>query len=610
LSKIALQVRLFEADGVTQVANASASDSDSTDGKNAVAATFAVPKPGSYVVRVSDATDANSDSVNSYVLQVAGAVDPDSHEPNDVPTLAKAADGKLGFFASVGDVDFYQVTIANAGSLLQMAVSNPAASKTDIDYEILDPALTVLATGQISPAATPIDLTRPAPKTGPLLIALHAPTGTVPDRRPEAGYIITLGEIAESDPNDLPPRNDTPATATCLAGASTPCGAAFSGAAVAFKTQSGTIGSRGDRDYFLARATTAPGVLQATLRAPATSMDLALDIMVPHLPSTCTTDADCKVLATTCTTDDDCELSHHCIDAKAGACTSTTCRQCAAAGVCLALPDSPGQSACGVTLYSVLDADGGAKTGADGFNTLRTAQPIFTPGPVYVVVHDNKDDQYDPALLYSLDVQVAPEPDAMDSGEQAARNNYYNPYPLQSTNLGGSQKRAKDISAQITAGTPVEGYISYQSDEDWFWFSHPCPGTDCGLQFEWLQPASSPVRPVFFLRREDLGLHESWTYTGTLPTDAPITDVFGDGNCAECSFASAKHVASGTTPYKYYLQVRDAGADDWDFSANGRYQFRLKTVTPGCPASCSEEGTGICECFCKAQNQCPAGPAF
>jgi len=43
---------------------------------------------------------------------------------------------------------------------------------------------------------------------------------------------------------------------------------------------------------------------------------------------------------------------------------------------------------------------------------------------------------------------------------------------------------------------------------------------------------------VFFMRNEDLTLHESWTYAGAVPTPAPVTDVFGDGDCTECSFAS------------------------------------------------------------------------
>jgi hypothetical protein len=278
-------------------------------------------------------------------------------------------------------------------------------------------------------------------------------------------------------------------------------------------------------------------------------------------------------------------------------------------GLCLPSPDGA-QGACGVTLYSTRDTDGGAKTGTDGSNVVRTAQPIFTVGPVYVVVHDNQDDQYDPAAAYTLNVQVVPEPDPMDSSaDPAARNNYYNPYPIQTTKLEPSRSRAKDITAQITSGATVAGYISYQSDEDWFWFAHPCPGADCGLIFESLQPGPSPVRPVFFLRTEDLTLHESWTYVGTVPTTGPVTVTFGDGDCTECSFASAKHTASGTTPYHYYLQVRDAGADDWDFSSSGRYEFRLKTIAPGCPLSCSE-WSGGCGCFCKSLNQCPEGPAL
>jgi hypothetical protein len=400
-----------------------------------------------------------------------------------------------------------------------------------------------------------------------------------------------------------------------MAGGS-PCTAVFSGTTATFGPQSGTIGSRGDRDFFLFRATSAPAVVEATVRMPATSVNLALDVLVPDLTSPCQTDADCKVLAATCTTDDDCELSHHCIDAKAGACTSATCRQCAGASMCLPLPDSTSKKACGVVIYSMTDADGGAKTGSDGFNTLRTAQPVFVVGPVFLIVHDHQDERYDTATTYTLTAQVVPEPDPMDnSTDPNARNNFYNPYPLQKTNLEPSKRRARDITAQLTAGTPVEGWLSYPSDEDWFSFAHPCPGSNCGLVFEWLQPGPSAVRPVFMMRTADLTMHESWTYAGTVPTTASSTGVFGDGDCTECSFASAKHAASGTTPYRYYLQVRDAGADHWDFSASGRYQFSLKSQTPGCPLACSEGNpassadagnAGPCGCFCKSLGKCPA----
>jgi hypothetical protein len=608
VTKVVPRARLFAPDGVTQVPNAVAVDPASGDGKAAVATTFAVPAPGTYILEVGDATDANLDSVNTYVVQVAGAVDPDGHERNDTPATAKAADGKPGYFAYAGDVDVYAVTIATAGALLSLKVTNPAAA-SPIDYTVADAKGAILGTGTIPPSATVFDATAAAPAAGALFVSLTRKAPGLPSRAVDSSYAVALAEVKETDPNELPTRNDAPATATCLAGGAAPCAAVFAGTATTFKPQTGMVGSRGDRDYYVFQATAAPAVVAASATVGATAMTLALDIVVPIPSSPCTKDADCKVLAGSCTTNDDCEFSHQCIVPTAGACASETCRQCAGAGVCLPLPS--GTSACGVTLYSIWDTDGGAKTAADGLNHVRTAMPVFTAGPVYVVVHDQKDDQYDPATPYTLEVSASPEPDPADAtADPTKRNNFFNPYPIQATKLTPNRARAVDITAQITAGTPVTGYLSYQTDEDWFTFNHPCAGADCGLVFEWVQPGPSVARPVFFLRTDSLSLHESWTYRGAMPTTAPVTDVFGDGDCTECSFAAKKHEASGTTPYKYYLQVRDVGADDWDFTPSGLYQFRLKTLTPGCPASCSEAGAGTCGCFCKAQNQCPVGDAL
>lgn len=610
-SAVALQVRLFQQDGVTPVINGAATDNKS--GESAVKATFAVA-PGTYVLRVGDANDAAADKVNSYVLQAATAVDPDSHEPNDSADLAKPADGAPGWFASVGDVDVYQVTLDPSQSVLRMSVHNPSAAKGVIEYEIADSTGKVVGTGKVPTSATPLDLTQAAPATGRLSLSFHYAAGTAPDRRPEVGYTVVLTGVSDGDANEKPVRNDTPANATCLAGAGTPCPAVYAAAPVTFSSKTGSIDARGDRDYFVFRASAAPAVVEATLRAPASAMDMALDILVPDLASPCKSDGECKVLAGTCQEADDCELSHQCVAATSGACTTANCRRCVGAGVCLALPDSPGTSVCGVTIYSTANRQVALKPGSDGMITVRTAQPIFNAGPVYVIAHDGQDDQYDPAVPYSLEVRVVPEPDPMDnSSDPAARNNFYNPKPIQETELGPNKARAKDISAQIMAATAVSGYISYQSDEDWFWFNHPCPGTDCGLVFEWLQPGPSSVKPIFFMRTSDLGLHESWTYTGAMPTTEASTQIFGDGDCTECSFAAKKHAVSApndaapATPYKYYLQVRDSGADHWDFAASGRYEFRLKTIAPGCPASCSELGAGTCGCYCKSLSQCPPG---
>ena len=269
VTKVNLQVRLLEADGITEVPGAVASDTSATDGKSAVVTTFAVPQPGSYILRVNDVGDDAADNVNSYVLQVTPAADPDSHEPNGTRALAKAADGQPGFISFVGDADVYAVTLAPSDAILAFQVNNPATAKVVLTYEIADSTGKVLGTGQVPPAAVPLDLTQAAPATGTLFVTLGATESSAPDRRPEAGYTVTLGGRAETDANEGATRNDTPTTATCLAGPGSPCAAVYSGTAVTFKTQTGAIGSRGDRDFYVLRATSAPPSASNSSAVPA-----------------------------------------------------------------------------------------------------------------------------------------------------------------------------------------------------------------------------------------------------------------------------------------------------------------------------------------------------
>jgi hypothetical protein len=263
---------------------------------------------------------------------------------------------------------------------------------------------------------------------------------------------------------------------------------------------------------------------------------------------------------------------------------------------------------CAAPQFAAHDVDGGMVLDTDGNNTVRTAQPLFGPGPYYVVVHDFQDGRYAPGQSYALDLRLSPEPDPNDaSPDPAKRNNFYDPYPQRMSDLEPNRTRAIDVTSTLMMGGTVKGIISYAADSDWYSFLHPCPMMDCGLQFEWVQPGPSPTRIAFIVWKQDLQtMQESWTYTGATPTtqlSGPVTDVFGDGDCHECCLASHKDSAAD---YRYYLQVRDVGADDWDTSAGGTYELRLKTVTPGCPAACSEGNE--CGCYCKALNMCPAGP--
>lgn len=608
LTKVKLFARLYGADGVTPIASGQIDDTTPATGTTSLSSTLRVAQPGRYYLEVGDIQDANADPRNSFVLSVGFAADPDTHEPNDTASEAKSPDAAPGYLAYRGDVDVFRTTASD--SLLKMTLNNPAGAKSVIDYQVTTADGSVIAKGSAPPAAAPLEAVRALGKPGEYFVTLRYPEGSQPDRRPEAGYAIALSSVKEPDANETPVRNDDAATATCPGGGAGPCSTTYSGTRVDLPVQHGYVASVGDRDMFRVDATGGvPAVLEADLSAGPTPLQLGLTILTPHAESPCTADSECAAINVTCKSDSDCELSHKCLNEdNYKFCKTPPCRLCEGSGACVPLAASTGPRVCAATQYTTRDTDGGMAVDATGKNHVRTAQPIFQTGPVYVVVHDFQGQRYDLTTQYDLALRVAPEPDPNDQSATAAqRNNFYDPYPSQQSDLRPSKARAKDITAQITAGTAVTGYLSYQSDEDWYSFSHPCPGLDCGLVFEFVQPGPSEVRPAFIIRKEGLGIHESWTYMGATPTTdlaGPVTATFGAGDCHECSFASKDH--AGT----YYLQVRDIGAAHWDYNGGKQYSFRLSSKTPGCPAQCSEYPGGLCGCFCAALNQCPASPAF
>jgi hypothetical protein len=611
VTKVKLFVRLHGADGAP-LADGEIDDATPRGGTTSVATTLKVPQPGRYYLEMGDVKDIEGDSRNSYVLNVAFAADPDTHEPNDDIASAKSPDGAPGFLAFRGDRDVFKSSVPDGNSLLRVTLTNPAAAKAAITYQILSTDGTVVAQGSSPPAAAPLDALRAVGKKGDFFVALQYGDGSQPDRRPEAGYSLALSAAPEPDTHETPARNDTAVAATCPGGGAGPCTTAFSGTGTALPSQTGYVASLGDRDvYRVDVASGAPAILQADLQAGSTPLQLALDLLTPHAGSPCTTDAQCNAINVQCTEDSDCELSHKCLDnGEYAFCTKSPCRLCEGAGACVPSGAAAGPRVCAAAQYTMWDTDGGTKVdAATGKNRLRTAQPLFGAGPYYVVVHDFQDKRFDTATPYTLALTVSPEPDPNDSSATPeARNNFYNPYPLQSTDLSPNKSRAKDITAAIAGKTAVTGYLSYAQDEDWYSFTHPCPGLDCGLVFEWTQPGPSEARPAFIIRRDDMGIHESWTYMGSTPTtqlSGPVTGTFGGAgsDCHECSFASKDH--QGT----YYIQVRDVGQDSWDYSSGGQYSFRLTTQTTGCPTQCSEWSNG-CGCFCKALDMCPASPAL
>jgi hypothetical protein len=588
VTKVNLEVQLYGPDGMTPTPNGN------LIGKSKVGSTLLAPTPGKYFISVRDAMNSSSDSLNSYVITATPAMDPDTHEPNDTLMTAKAPDANQGWFAYLGDVDVFKATVPPGNQLIRIDLENPPTSKTPVHYQVQDSMGNPIVVGDAPPAAMMYDAIHPVGGPGDYYVLLSGPAGP-PDRSMNTPYRLMVSALPEKDGNE--PNNDG-AHATPLAGA------AFSGGnSVTYGQASGSIGALGDRDFFKldsSNGLTQAGVLVATASIGATPMVLALDVLVPEPNSPCTKDTDCAALNIPCQDDGDCELSHTCLQADSYAfCKNPPCRLCVGGSACVpAFANGP--MVCAANQFNMHSDMGG------GAQKLSTAVPIITGGTHYVVVHEFGDDMFDYGTSYTLDVNVVPEPDPNDA-TIASRNNFYNPYPTQMDDItpAKSQKRAIDVSAAFLAGTTFNGYISYASDEDWYSFNHPCPGMDCGIVFNFTNPGPSPVGMRFFMLQDDLTTHETFAYLGNLPTMAPVPGTFGTGSdCHQCSFAAKGYMG------KYYMQIRGTGASTWDV---GHPYSWSATVTPGCPATCSEapkDGMGNPQCFCWCNSLMDCPPAM
>ncbi len=563
-------------------------------GVSSIHTTVLVPGTGDYYIQAADAQGTGFDPANAYALTVAFATDPDSHEPNDSPATAKATDSSPGYLAYLGDVDVFSVSVANVTDLLTLTLGNPATAPAPIRYQITASGGAILAEGSAPPFATPLSTVLPSTGAGTYYLSLSSPAGTAPDRNVADGYSVSFG----TTPNPDTTTHHTIAAATCPGGGSGPCTMAYSGTAVTLPPQTGYIAVPGQRDFYRVDVTSGAAlVLQMDLTSSSTTVKYAVDLLTPDPTSPCQVDGDCAALHQPCTKDTDCELSHACLPAgqhKFCPTSGVSCTLCEGAGLCI--PTGPSGGVCAMSQYLSAYVRGGKPTGA---SVVSAAQPLFTSGAHYVAVHDAQYTGYDDSNPYTLRLELVPEPDPNDrSTTPAARNNFYDPYPTATSDRTPDKLRAVPLTAaQLQAG--VTGYISYQTDEDWYSFASPCDpatgSTNCGIDFQWTQPAST-VKVAFFVLDENTLLpQESFAYSGPVPPAAPIVGSFDNSTCSSCSF--------GTVGKKYYMQVTDIHERSWDYATSGQYTFKVSSVTAGCPRACNG-GVGACVSQCVSANTC------
>ncbi len=138
----------------------------------------------------------------------------------------------------------------------------------------------------------------------------------------------------------------------------------------------------------------------------------------------------------------------------------------------------------------------------------------------------------------------------------------------------------------------IEGAISYEADQDFFAYAHPCPGEDCMVRILF-EVDGGPVDQLWQVFQGN-GL---W-YDGVVPigdgADQPArSGSFGGISAADqCFYAFQGHQGE---PFYYAIGVRDLlPGRDWD--PDQRYRFCIEKVADGCaepPCQLHEDGCGL-----------------
>jgi hypothetical protein len=536
--------------------------------------------PGTYYLVVQDDGNNNRDPNNPYTLSYTTTADLDKNESNDtIATATTITSGGTvtGYLSCASDLDYYKVTVA-ADQLVQVALSTTTAPTAALRYTIYDSSKTAIATDQgATTAAVSLKTIHAVPKAGTYyLIVDDAGSGS---GDPKSPYSLIVTMLAEQDSNDKGTRNDTAAGATSL-------GSYSSSDGTKTFTATGQIGSKADVDIYKISGFSGvtadnPAVIEVSVSyGKGSKVDPAVSLIYPHTSTTCTSDACCNVVATSCTGNFSClretatcvqKGDTYCSNTACVASPSSTCatdKACAGASLCLS------EKYCGAEQFTKFCSDGTTTA------SVKTAQPLLHPGPWYIRVYDYKSDDYDYGSNYTLTVKVRMDPD----GTKELNSEYFGPEFAQ-TGTGTylyHLAAAKKKGDTITLGTALTGYISYENDQDWYAFAHPCTGADCTLQFSWTLGSNCPsdLKFVFELRTSDGGEFFNFPKNGSSSSSG-----YG-ASTGECVFADKGD--SG-----YYVVVRDYNYKAYSWTCS--YTLTVSKVADGCVSPCKYY-TGTTNC--------------
>lgn len=543
--------------------------------------------PGDYYLLMRDQGDDSVDTRNAYAVNVSSGPDPDMSEPNADTTTATALTSGTpvtGYIACRGDQDWYTFDVP-PGRTLSIQLDS-AQTMYEPTLQIYDADSNLLVEEQnLAGTTEPTAIARFEVLPGAGKYYLKVADDDDENADPAVAYTLKVDFIQDADPHEP---NNTPDEAVKLSASAVTCGGSWSQTF----TSSGSIGSPGDDDWYrIDLSGCGQGIIEATVEYDNAGMTAAqqwefnaeiqstVTLVRPHAGSACNDDGVCNTLQKPCDGPLDCAgLFDTCL--SQGFCAGATV--CLPTGTCGA-NQVQRRYECNPRLNECKPS-----TTPPPKNQARLAAPILGDNVLFLRVTDYQSNGSAPEKLYTIKVRVRNDPDTHE----------LNNLPL---NVIAPDYERSDLFGDATpiivhdctagdccGGADLSGSIGYESDVDYYRFSHPCPGQDCTLRMVWNTQAG-PVDIALNVYRDG---GSSWNVArepdemANQPAASGTLGGTTEGN--GCFYAYQSHSSD------YIVEVRDrfelfsddvtVRPDSRDWDPDQGYGFCIEKVANSCSA--------------------------
>jgi len=548
-------------------------DSDGMDGITELYGTHYIEETGIYFLEIRDEGGDDEDPrlTNNYMLSIELVPDKDTYEPNNSAEEAKDPGAAQGYISYQGDEDWFKVAAQNAGMILHLDLTNDSQTPVDLRYEAYMPdGTTPINAGQdddgMRDTADLHDIL-PMPEAGTYYVRITDANDD--DSDTDVGYTLALSTENNPDPRDRSGGNDNWEDATAINSGQT--------------VSDGYLATRGDTDWYVitspGTSDVNPALLEVELEVFSGSpLVPAVDLIVADPNTPCSQGDDCNYLVWEC---GGCNNVDECLDAQ---CPSHECDKalgkCTGSGECM---DGGSYDGCGIRSLVVYGPSFGVSANP---KHLRTVAPMYGER-YYLMVRDYQARHIDTVNSYSFTATVHPE---LDTHEP---NGLYHPYITETqeeetrdwNRSTAVTINCTDSGSEITCG-PIEGYISFRADQDWY--KLVLSGQNYTVPSE---PESDPetMGPTV-----DFDVLWDWSFSGSNmnlgyvvmrgsdemgPELGPGSGTWGGGD-GQCSYLCGEY----HLPTTLYLWVFTPDFKKYDYEHP--YSLTIRAVRGVCPDNC------------------------